>query len=753
MNVESSVHLRFISRLFALALFIIGCGGDKSAPGEASAQTREPKGGLYPTSLVVFDGQLRNGFVVEGFNGGNASSDDYLQYNGKSTWRWDVSGAAGFNILWGGWTIDTTVFWLHENSHISCWVRPSNNRVQIFFSMGYMGDLVQVSDPAIVGREGEWRRMEVPVPRQLVGRPLNRIQVSTWEKGTGRSTIHVSDLKVSHVRLYAGLGEEDPFDNVVASQVGYDIDGIKTFSAGPYNYYEVVRIKDGVSVYKGTDGRKVVSKVFANRPVWVGDFTSFKAEGEYTIRLDNGKQSHPFKIGARVYDAPLRAATRFFYFQRNNTAIEMPFAEGPWVHEKDDKPVSLSDGRRKRVRHGWHDAGDFAIYMPNHAYACFWLALAWDDFRYNADDLNIPESGNGIPDVLDELRWGLDWILDMQDESDGGFHHNMCVDPKSNYDYGKTTQLTIRGYILTNKTTAATGSAVGVLAYAARLFQEAKLDPEFVSKMKNSAIRGWEYLQAHPEQINVTEGCQTYQDPDDIHARFFAASALFLLTGEDEYHRYLLEHDPGSTWVSDFNNQTNLGYLLYLKSSKTDSKKVMEIKDMIVHRSREAIEDRVRHPFGFIGYYYWGSLGTAFARSGNYCVPDWLLNGNRLAMFTALQQLHYTFGQNSLGLSYVSGIGRHSLQGGFHHWLQVLNATPRNFPGMLAGGPNENPDPGEKSFPNAYHKPSDTPLDSRFWDGDSWSTNEVAVNQNAQLVYILAAAWDYALGREPKPTR
>jgi endoglucanase len=429
----------------------------------------------------------------------------------------------------------------------------------------------------------------------------------------------------------------------------------------------------------------------------------------------------------------------------------MPYAEGPWVHEKDEKDLVLmprSMGGTKFVRKGWHDAGDLAIYMPNHTYACFWLALAWDDYRFSSDNLNIPESGNGVPDLLDELRWGVDWILDMQDTTDGGFFQTMCVLKNSPYTYGRTTPLTITGYELTNKTTPATAAASAILAYASTIYGDAKLDPAYAARMRRAALKGWEWLQKNPNHIGIKENCDTYQDADDIHARFFAASSLFLATGEERFNQYVLTKDPGSQWISDYNNQTNLGYLLYLRNSKGNATKQNELRTMLVGRAQEANADRDKHPFGFVGYYYWGSLGTSFARTGNYNLFDWNVNKNQNSLFTAQQQLHYLFGQNSLNFVYFSGFGSNGMKQAFHHWLKTLNATPHNFPGLLPGGPNENPEANDRKFPNGYNKPADVMIDQRYSDNDSWSTNEIAVNQSAQLVYILSAVQAYAKGKK-----
>lgn len=713
------------------------------------AQYSEPKGGLYPTNLLIFTDALNKGIVTTIW-GGTAAIDKDEKRNGSASWRWTLNDNGGMHILWGGWTQDTTVFWLHDNSHLSFWIRPGAGKMRFSVYLGYNEGQHEVIPMQEIGAAGVWKYYDVLVPASALRKGLNDVKF-LFTGISGSATVHLDDLKLSDVRLYAGKGNPTPLKGIFADQIGYDTYGIKRFSSEPFTSYQIVRVSDNKVMFTGTEGKLMTHPAIDPYSVYTADFTKFETPGKYFIRLDNGTTSYPFEIGPNVYDATVRAAVRFFYYQRNNTAITMPYAEGPWVHEKDEKEVVLnppSMGGTRIVRKGWHDAGDFAIYMPNHTYTCFWIAAAWEDFRYDSDNLNIPESGNGIPDIIDELRWGIDWIFDMQDTTDGGFFHNMCMRKNSPYTYGKTTALTITGYELTNKTTPATAAATGLLAYASRVFEP--FDKPYAERMRRAAKRGWKYLQAHPEQINVTENCQTYHDADDIQARVFAAAGLFLATGEPEYHRYFLQKDPGSQWISDYVTQTNLAYIMYLKSPNADPKKKADLRNLLITRAQEANNDRDRHPFGFVGYYYWGSLGTAFARVGNYNLVDWLLNKNTNSMFTALQQLHYTFGQNSLGFVYFSGFGVKGMTHSFHNWLKALNATPHNFPGLLAGGPNEKPDPNEKNlgeFGTYYNKPPDTPIDQRYVDGDSWSTNEIAVNQNAHILYVLCAAYAYAHGK------
>jgi endoglucanase len=717
----------------------------------AHAQYTEPKGGLFPANIVFFQDEVRSGITVSNW-ASQPSVDRTIKRNGAASWRWTLQPYGGISLIWGGWGMDTTVFWANQNSRLQFWIRPGARDLRFQIQVGYLDGQYDVISVREIGPINQWTLYDEPLPAAAIRRPLNVVKITFSQPGT----FHIDDLQLTNVRLYAGMGEAQSITGIFADQIGYDTFGYKTFSSEKYNSYKIVRVSDNKVMYVGTDRRTVTHRAIGDYSVHIGNFTAFETPGTYVIQLDNGKKSYPFEIGPTVYAATLRAAIRFFYYQRNNSAIVMPYAEGPWVHEKDEKELVLlprSMGGTKLVRKGWHDAGDLSIYMPNHTYACYWLAAAWEDFPFTSDNLNIPESANGIPDLLDELRWGLDWILDMQDPKDGGFFQNMCVNKNSPYEYGKTTALTITGYELTNKATAGTAAATAVLAYASRIFSDPKLDPAYAAKMRSAAIQGWKWLEKHPQQILITENCNTYQDDSDIHARVFAAAALFLLTGEERYHRYFLMNDPKSYWFSDYNNQTNMAYLLYLKAPNGAPQKQAELRNLLVSRAAETNADRDKHPFGFVGQYYWGSLGTSFARVGNYNLLDWKLNRNLQSLFTAQQQLHYTFGQNSLNFVYFSGFGKNGMRNAFHHWLKALNATPFTFPGLLPGGPQENPAPNDISYPPKTYgywgdpknpRDANTPIDQRYTDNDSWSTNEIAVNQSAQLVYVLCAAHAYA---------
>ena len=123
----------------------------------------------------------------------------------------------------------------------------------------------------------------------------------------------------------------------------------------------------------------------------------------------------------------------------------------------------------------------------------------------------------------------------------------------------------------------------------------------------------------------------------------------------------------------------------------------------------------------------------------------------------ALANVHYALGRNLLQRCYVSGLAgtTRSQTSVFHHWLAALRATPHDFPGMVAGGPNAAPDPNDVSRPGAWPIPvwgywgdpafprdGSTPLDGRYTDNDSWSTNEVSVDWQGSTLYgLYFAQW------------
>ena len=277
--------------------------------------------------------------------------------------------------------------------------------------------------------------------------------------------------------------KEEPYlQGLSASQVGYGPAMRKQFtSPRRFARFAIEEAGTGRVVWEGqAPVRSVPTTLLGNvREVWIGDFSAFQAPGRFRVRADNGLVSRSFAVGPAVFDAPLRAAQRWFYYQRAFTDVRQPFAEGPWVHPSDaDKAPSGIEG-------GWHDAGDFSIYSAPMTDTLFWMLLTASDFAPTGDDTNVPESGNGVPDLLDELRWGLRWLLSVQDAG-GGFQNTTC---QQHYGgYGTNTPQSVPPYQHGEVGTLATARAVGNLGFAAAVFRP--VDPAFADRCLAAARKG-----------------------------------------------------------------------------------------------------------------------------------------------------------------------------------------------------------------------------------------------------------------------
>ncbi len=538
-----------------------------------------------------------------------------------------------------------------------------------------------------------------------------------------------------------------PFAFLAASQVGYAPGMQKRFSSpGAFGSFRVVRDADGSTAFEGSpDCELHTPELGTVKTVWMGDFSALATPGRYRI-VAGALQSHPFSIGPDVYDPAVRAVQRAFYFQRAFTPIDRVHAQGPWTHGTD--AARAPDG----VRGGWHDAGDFSLYSASLNTAAFWLLETYADFSPSDDDTGIPESGNGVPDLLDEARWGLDWLLSVQDES-GGFRNSTCLE--SYGPYGTNSPEAGPPYRAGEVGTLATARAVGTLASGATLWR--RFDPTYAIRLLAAARRGVHYLDAHPEASDGPT-CPAYRADGDVtvgrQTRMYAAAGMLLATGEPRFREDFERNDVELTSDPSYLNVNGFAARIYLRAPAGELSRKAAILERLKDRAAWTRVQGEQDPFERSGPTHWGSIGAAFTRTGSssieVCLRDPARSGADCAQ--ALANVHHALGRNYLNLSYVSGLPgvTHAHTRAFHHWLATLRADPFLFPGLVAGGPNAVPEPtdgsnvlarpiplwgyfGDPAFP----RDEQTPFEGRYTDNDSFSTNEVSLDWQASTLYSL----------------
>lgn len=525
--------------------------------------------------------------------------------------------------------------------------------------------------------------------------------------------------------------------NVNVNQVGFTPDALKTAvirSEGIDNTFSIID-SNGQEVYSGTLSGPV-DAVMAGETVYQADFSDFNKPGEYTIKVSNGDESYGFKIEDGVYDKLLEETFKMLYMHR--CGMEIPESDaGAFAHPVCHDSVATIYGtdQTKDVSGGWHDAGDYGRYVVSGVQTIEDLFLAYEDYPefWARDDMGIPESGNGIPDILDEAKYELDWLLKMQDESTGGVYHKVtCREfPQFVMPEEETDEL-----ILCNISNTATGDFAAIMAKASTVYSE--IDPEFAKKAIKQAEKAYAYLEDHksspsfknPEDILTGE----YPDGQFKDEMYWASIELYKVTGNEKYKAYFEDilnqyvlHGFGWSGMGSFGN---IAYLT-MDPEKQNAELAAKITDSICEKADEYLSNSKTDGYmvALGDNYCWGSNLSVCSYARQMMLARKLKNTNAYDE-AILEQLYYILGQNAVSYCFVTGFGTLSPLN-THHRPSIAVGT--EMPGMVAGGPDGNL---EDSFIKTTM--ADTPPAKCYADNaQSFSSNEVTIYWNSPFVYLL----------------
>jgi endoglucanase len=488
------------------------------------------------------------------------------------------------------------------------------------------------------------------------------------------------------------------------------------------------------------------------------DFSRWSTPGIYRFVAQN-KRSEPFSIANDVYRNPLRLAMRAFYGQRCGCAVDLGdgYRHAACHLSGAYHPTSGRKGAAEN-HGGWHDAGDYGRYIVNCGITVGTLLWAWEFYpeALKKLSLGIPESGGKLPDYLAEIRWNLEWMLSLQDE-DGGVWHKQTSEQFCAFIMPELDTLT--SYIIGMgaapfKNTCATADLSAVMAIAARCY--GAYDPEFSARCLASAKRGWKWAIAHPN-VPFTNppgiGTGGYDDRHCNDSILWASAELWRTTGEPHYEQAFLEGVealPPETAIKapSWPNVAPMAHWTYVLAERKGQASAgsglaasgAKLKGRILKQTAMAAESLMTRRASS-GYgntladvdYIWGSNSVAANQSllllmANHFQPD------PRVVEAALGNLHYILGRNCFAISWVTQVGTNPFQHP-HHRPSGADDIVAPWPGLLSGGPNAKP--GDEV---ARTLPKLPPM--RMWRDDqrAYSLNEVAINWNAPLVFLLAAA-------------
>ncbi|MBN2717352.1 MAG: glycoside hydrolase family 9 protein [Deltaproteobacteria bacterium] len=487
--------------------------------------------------------------------------------------------------------------------------------------------------------------------------------------------------------------------------------------------------------------------------VWHVDISSLKKKGRYYVEAADVKneqyRSDRFIVDDywQVQGDSVRTLVKSFYYQRTRTALEDPYAkwnghsylrEGvshvhedvgwDWQYypEKKEKWQESEDKKwwpGEQLKKGWFDAGNLDMYIDSTGISAqiLLIAYAMRSELFKDNEQNIPESGNGVPDILDETTWGLDWIMSLQ-QKDGGFRHSEAV-------FGWTGPMaadedkTVRW--IRPESTSSTAKAIAVLAMASAIYGGFPAYREMADKYRTAAKLGWQWLMKHPAQMrwNQLDSPQPAWDDrnshdkgvvsevidrngdyfyNDIGARFGAAvemwvrfrdkDALANILGMIKVDQFDQVHDVESVTNGSWRNIARYGLveLAYDEGSPTELRTFA--KEKLIQCADEWLIPRWEkdgYKIVALGWeYYWG-IAANTAEKVHLLAMVAKLTGDRKYMEAARDNWHWLMGRNPNAYSMATGIGRAPTKLYHIEWgpyADDLDIPPP--PGFVIVGPN-----------------------------------------------------------------
>lgn len=576
--------------------------------------------------------------------------------------------------------------------------------------------------------------------------------------------------------------------NVRVNQVGYLPDGPKRANLVLDKYAPqkwVLLDASGNEVAKGYTKNKGVDPSAGDEKIHLIDFTDTEATGDgLTLVVHNKKGedwvSDPFSIRADLYKSLRFDALSYFYPVRSGIEIKGDIAGAKYARPAGHMGIAPNTGDtavgcqtaefsqtiygegwtcdyKLNVTGGWYDAGDHGKYVVNGGISVAQLLSTYErsftrgQAAVFADgSLPVVEQGNGIPDLLDEVKWELDFMLKMMvpaGKPHAGLVHHKIHD-------STWTGLPLMPHLddrlreLHRPSTAATLNLAANVAQASRLFKPH--DAAYATTLLDAAKAAYAAAKATPElyapAADGNSGGGAYNDDDVSDEFYWAAAELFITTGDATFKTDLLasKHwsDPTAKhYAFDWGSTDMIARMnLATVPNGLSADELAHVKSFVISEADKYLGIQAEQIFGMPynpprGIYDWGSthlvIQNAIVMATAYELTDDAKYRNG-----ALEAMDYIFGRNALNNSYVTGYGSHYSKNQHSRWFsaQLNDDLPHPPKGSLSGGPNSSiQDPVVQNLFGDNGCPGQT---CYIDDIESWSTNEITINWNAALAQV-----------------
>ncbi len=578
--------------------------------------------------------------------------------------------------------------------------------------------------------------------------------------------------------------------------------------------------RDGKTVMRGHTAPRGMDES-SQQNVHVMDFSRFEGSGTGFTLVADGEKSFPFNIGKGAYERLRVDALSFFYPQRSGVPILGAVAGEEYARpaghvnspeeakegnpnkgdagvpcqsignqtendateteadDADNKPYYpeglwfCPEGYRLDVTGGWYDAGDHGKYVVNGGISVAQLmstyertktAFSTDRGRLEDGTLRVPEKGNKLPDVLDEARFELEWMMKMQVPAgtapfkigtrgemnlSGMAHHKIHDEKWTGLPLMPHEDPQVRS--LHRPSTAATLNLAAVTAQGARLF--APYDPAFANRLLRVSKTAYAAAKRVPDLYapgaDGQEGGGPYNDDNVTDEFYWAAAELYITTGwkrfrddvvASPHHRTQVFMPEGFQWgrVAALGRLDLATVPNRIPGRRAIQASVLEAADRLVVLQRGEAYGMTYSPTN--NEFDWGSnsqvtnnlvvIGTAYD-----------LSGKEKYRRSAIEGMDYLLGRNALNMSYITGYGEQHSRNQHSRWYanQIDPKYPNPPRGSLAGGPNSLEGTWDPIAKEKFGETGCAPAMCYIDHIESWSTNELTINWNSSLAWV--ASW------------
>lgn len=527
---------------------------------------------------------------------------------------------------------------------------------------------------------------------------------------------------------------------IILNQLGYINTMPKTaVFIGNAELFQIISAENGKTMFSGLASGPVFDEASGDTLSLI-DFSTFNVCGTYYIKVGLRK-SCVFSISENPYREVKLGLLKGLYYSRCG-ALDRRYA-GEYAHESchsDLVPIFGNPSKRIDVSGGWHDSGGFGKYS-----SCTGVALAHLLYAYTlcpkgfSESTGIPESGNGIPDVLNECRVGLEWLLKMQ-AHDGGVYFKVASahkvytmmpedDNSERYVFAKSHQ--------------STACFCAVTALASRVFEP--FDKKLSEKLHEASINAWIWIMNNPR-------FETFENPPTVPFNaagdffddnfddelFWAVCELYETTGDKLFHDRI-RGLCGRVSATGFVNRdvSGFGTAAYLFGTQP--------KDEYIEQSlRLRLRVKADNLYGLSEKSGYGTAKAPedYTRGSNmYAMTDSIILILAYKIFSCeeyihavCEQMNYILGKNPMNVCYITGFGSNSVKNP-HHRPSEADDIEEPVPGLLVCGPSK---VLQDDF-TLWTIPSEEPPAKCYYDIlYSFSTNEPAIYCNTAAIFVAA---------------